>query len=74
MLGIEAWDLLKKGCASLELLSELGPPLFFVYVADFGFARYLQSNMMAATLCGSPMYMVSVLCLSIFLWSNSCIV
>ena len=27
--------------------------------ADFGFARYLQSNMMAATLCGSPMYMVS---------------
>lgn len=27
-------------------------------VADFGFARYLQSNMMAATLCGSPMYMV----------------
>lgn len=28
--------------------------------ADFGFARYLQSNMMAATLCGSPMYMVSV--------------
>ncbi|XP_029412314.1 serine/threonine-protein kinase ULK1 isoform X3 [Nannospalax galili] len=25
--------------------------------ADFGFARYLQSNMMAATLCGSPMYM-----------------
>lgn len=29
--------------------------------ADFGFARYLQSNMMAATLCGSPMYMVSTL-------------
>lgn len=26
--------------------------------ADFGFARYLQHNMMAATLCGSPMYMV----------------
>uniref|UniRef100_A0A674PHE8 non-specific serine/threonine protein kinase n=1 Tax=Takifugu rubripes TaxID=31033 RepID=A0A674PHE8_TAKRU len=25
--------------------------------ADFGFARYLQHNMMAATLCGSPMYM-----------------
>ncbi|NWV23857.1 ULK2 kinase, partial [Origma solitaria] len=24
---------------------------------DFGFARYLHSNMMAATLCGSPMYM-----------------
>ncbi|KAG8515026.1 Serine/threonine-protein kinase ULK1, partial [Galemys pyrenaicus] len=28
-----------------------------VKIADFGFARYLHSNMMAATLCGSPMYM-----------------
>ncbi|XP_030629642.1 serine/threonine-protein kinase ULK1a [Chanos chanos] len=26
-------------------------------IADFGFARYLQDNTMAATLCGSPMYM-----------------
>lgn len=36
---------------------------FFFYrphAADFGFARYLQSNMMAATLCGSPMYMVGL--------------
>lgn len=31
-----------------------------LFPADFGFARYLQSNMMAATLCGSPMYMVSM--------------
>ncbi|XP_073169140.1 serine/threonine-protein kinase ULK1 isoform X4 [Lepidochelys kempii] len=30
-----------------------------IKIADFGFARYLQSNMMAATLCGSPMYMAS---------------
>ncbi|XP_028681248.1 serine/threonine-protein kinase ULK1-like [Erpetoichthys calabaricus] len=28
-----------------------------IKIADFGFARYLQDNMMAATLCGSPMYM-----------------
>ncbi|XP_066877855.1 serine/threonine-protein kinase ULK2 isoform X10 [Kogia breviceps] len=28
-----------------------------IKIADFGFARYLRSNMMAATLCGSPMYM-----------------
>ncbi|MEQ2264849.1 Serine/threonine-protein kinase ulk2, partial [Xenotaenia resolanae] len=28
-----------------------------IKIADFGFARYLQSNMMAVTLCGSPMYM-----------------
>jgi len=26
--------------------------------ADFGFARFLEDGMMAATLCGSPMYMV----------------
>ncbi|EHB08105.1 Serine/threonine-protein kinase ULK2 [Heterocephalus glaber] len=30
-----------------------------IKIADFGFARYLHSNMMAATLCGSPMYMAS---------------
>ncbi|XP_015221799.2 serine/threonine-protein kinase ULK1 isoform X2 [Lepisosteus oculatus] len=28
-----------------------------IKIADFGFARYLQNNTMAATLCGSPMYM-----------------
>jgi len=33
---------------------------WFAFAADFGFARYLQNNMMAATLCGSPMYMVSL--------------
>ncbi|XP_044253265.1 serine/threonine-protein kinase unc-51 isoform X2 [Tribolium madens] len=26
-------------------------------IADFGFARFLQEGVMAATLCGSPMYM-----------------
>ncbi|XP_029961296.1 serine/threonine-protein kinase ULK1a isoform X1 [Salarias fasciatus] len=28
-----------------------------IKIADFGFARHLQTNAMAATLCGSPMYM-----------------
>lgn len=28
------------------------------FLADFGFARFLPGEMMAATLCGSPMYMV----------------
>lgn len=28
-----------------------------VKIADFGFARFLPGEMMAATLCGSPMYM-----------------
>lgn len=41
--------------------------LYFVETADFGFARYLHSNMMAATLCGSPMYMVSVCILCVYL-------
>jgi len=27
--------------------------------ADFGFARFLEEGVMAATLCGSPMYMVN---------------
>ena len=31
--------------------------LFIEFVADFGFARYLAGADMAATLCGSPMYM-----------------
>ena len=26
-------------------------------IADFGFARFLQEGVMAATLCGSPLYM-----------------
>uniref|UniRef100_A0A8C2F3M4 Unc-51 like autophagy activating kinase 1a n=1 Tax=Cyprinus carpio TaxID=7962 RepID=A0A8C2F3M4_CYPCA len=30
-----------------------------IKLADFGFARYLQGNTMAATLCGSPMYMAN---------------
>ncbi|XP_069817111.1 serine/threonine-protein kinase ULK1 [Dendropsophus ebraccatus] len=33
------------------------PNNIHIKIADFGFARYLQNNMMAATLCGSPMYM-----------------
>ena len=28
-----------------------------IKIADFGFARFLHGEMMAATLCGSPMYM-----------------
>ena len=28
-------------------------------IADFGFARFLNEEDMAATLCGSPIYMVS---------------
>ena len=31
---------------------------FHYFKADFGFARFLHDGVMAATLCGSPMYMV----------------
>uniref|UniRef100_A0A673A0Q7 non-specific serine/threonine protein kinase n=1 Tax=Sphaeramia orbicularis TaxID=375764 RepID=A0A673A0Q7_9TELE len=33
------------------------PTNICIKIADFGFARHLQTNTMAATLCGSPMYM-----------------
>lgn len=32
-------------------------------LADFGFARFLDGGTMAATLCGSPMYMAPEVCL-----------
>lgn len=36
-------------------------------IADFGFARFLGEGVMAATLCGSPMYMAPEgLCLMSF--------
>uniref|UniRef100_A0A3Q4BZ49 non-specific serine/threonine protein kinase n=1 Tax=Mola mola TaxID=94237 RepID=A0A3Q4BZ49_MOLML len=51
-----------------------------IKIADFGFARYLQNNMMAATLCGSPMYMAPEVIMSLNydakadLWSMGTIV
>lgn len=36
------------------------PSKIVLKIADFGFARFLQDGNMAATLCGSPMYMVCV--------------
>jgi serine/threonine-protein kinase ULK/ATG1 len=34
-------------------------------IADFGFARFLQDGNMAATLCGSPMYMAPEVIMSL---------
>jgi serine/threonine-protein kinase ULK/ATG1 len=34
-------------------------------LADFGFARFLQDGVMAATLCGSPMYMAPEVIMSL---------
>jgi serine/threonine-protein kinase ULK2 len=41
------------------ILSSLSPPSteFNLKIADFGFARHLQSASLAETLCGSPIYM-----------------
>ncbi|XP_075903191.1 serine/threonine-protein kinase ULK1a [Nelusetta ayraudi] len=33
------------------------PKNAIIKIADFGFARHLRTNMMAGTLCGSPLYM-----------------
>lgn len=38
---------------------------FFYVSADFGFARFLQDGVMAATLCGSPMYMAPEVIMSL---------
>ncbi|KAM9747179.1 serine/threonine-protein kinase ULK2 isoform 6-T7 [Dama dama] len=64
-----SWELQHENIVALYDVQELPNSVFLVmeycnggdladYLqADFGFARYLHSNMMAATLCGSPMYM-----------------
>ena len=51
----------RRFVVALELI-DLSKILFksFHTLADFGFARFLHGDMMAATLCGSPMYMVSI--------------
>nr|QCB64986.1 ULK [Apostichopus japonicus] len=33
------------------------PSEIIIKIADFGFARFLEEDMMAATICGSPLYM-----------------
>lgn len=42
------------------------PSKIILKIADFGFARFLQDGNMAATLCGSPMYMVIFLIARLF--------
>ena len=38
------------------LLSQSGPDAV-LKIADFGFVRFLATQSLAATLCGSPLYM-----------------
>ncbi|KAJ9599082.1 hypothetical protein L9F63_010419, partial [Diploptera punctata] len=41
------------------------PHNILLKIADFGFARFLQDGVMAATLCGSPMYMAPEVIMSL---------
>lgn len=41
------------------------PASITLKIADFGFARFLQDGNMAATLCGSPMYMAPEVIMSL---------
>ncbi|XP_037780307.1 serine/threonine-protein kinase unc-51-like [Penaeus monodon] len=41
------------------------PQQITLKIADFGFARFLQDGVMAATLCGSPMYMAPEVIMSL---------
>ncbi|ODN00281.1 Serine/threonine-protein kinase ULK2 [Orchesella cincta] len=56
------------------------PHEILLKIADFGFARFLQDGVMAATLCGSPMYMAPEVIMSLTydakadLWSLGTIV
>ncbi|XP_063708462.1 serine/threonine-protein kinase ULK2 [Culicoides brevitarsis] len=52
--------LLSHTCKSLP-----APAKITLKIADFGFARFLQEGNMAATLCGSPMYMAPEVIMSL---------
>lgn len=44
-------------CCEKKEVKRTDPEKLQLKIADFGFARFLQDGVMAATLCGSPMYM-----------------
>lgn len=48
----------------MQVVSLCLTAIFFL-TADFGFARFLQDGVMAATLCGSPMYMAPEVIMSL---------
>ncbi|XP_068205911.1 serine/threonine-protein kinase unc-51 isoform X3 [Palaemon carinicauda] len=58
---VETWEKNIKG----KLQSSVQIPQIPRLNPDFGFARFLQDGVMAATLCGSPMYMAPEVIMSI---------
>ncbi|GAA6004273.1 serine/threonine protein kinase ATG1 [Rhodotorula paludigena] len=54
---IKPQNLLLQPAAAADLAAGHAPGIPVLKVADFGFARWLPSQSMAETLCGSPLYM-----------------
>ncbi|GAA5873370.1 hypothetical protein JCM3774_000761 [Rhodotorula dairenensis] len=54
---IKPQNLLLQPATASELAAGHPPGIPILKVADFGFARWLPSQSMAETLCGSPLYM-----------------
>eukprot|EP00462_Mataza_sp_D1_P025643 CAMPEP_0175138064 /NCGR_PEP_ID=MMETSP0087-20121206/10145_1 /TAXON_ID=136419 /ORGANISM="Unknown Unknown, Strain D1" /LENGTH=276 /DNA_ID=CAMNT_0016420933 /DNA_START=284 /DNA_END=1111 /DNA_ORIENTATION=- len=55
LLFLRSHNLIHRDLKPQNLL--LTGDLEILKIADFGFARYIPENMLAATLCGSPLYM-----------------
>lgn len=59
-LGLEylrAHNIVHRDLKPQNLLLKENSPTSVLKIADFGFARYMTQTSMAATLCGSPLYM-----------------
>jgi serine/threonine-protein kinase ULK/ATG1 len=54
-----------SGMKSSLTASSCPPSDITLKIADFGFARFLSDGVMAATLCGSPMYMAPEVIMSL---------
>lgn len=55
----------QKSISEKEKIHHPPPSEIRLKIADFGFARFLQDGVMAATLCGSPMYMAPEVIMSL---------
>ncbi|WKY03054.1 hypothetical protein Q1695_016388 [Nippostrongylus brasiliensis] len=65
--GIVHRDLKPQNILLCNPTRQLNPPAseLIIKLADFGFARFLSEGVMAATLCGSPMYMAPEVIMSL---------
>ncbi|GAB6031107.1 Serine/threonine-protein kinase [Chamberlinius hualienensis] len=63
--GIVHRDLKPQNILLCHTSEKPAPQEIKLKIADFGFARFLQRGVMAATLCGSPMYMAPEVIMSL---------